>query len=328
MVLLVLGLLGTVPAHASIIYTCDANIDAAVAGTCNFLNTTVAGLYDSTFNDVNARVYIHYGSTGLGGSLTALDGFSYTTFRNALNADRTSAADTTFFNSDVPVASPFGTENIAMTHANARALGLAAGSNGVTPAGGGCSGINGTTCFDSIITISDAVRVSNGLWYRTLSGGAQGGSQYDFFTVVFHESDEVLDTISLCCGQITGFYSPTDLGRYSSPGLRTHGFGGNAFFSIDGGTTNIVQYNNLNNGADTGDFATNCTYVQDAFGCLGGPTNHNPLDGVELTMLDVIGYTRVVPITAAPEADAIALLGIGLGSLAFIRRKFAARRGA
>src|SRR5262249_28864462 len=153
------------------------------------------------------------------GSFTALDGWSYTTFRNALNADRTSADDTTFYNSDVPVSDPFSVAGgVAMTHANSRALGLAAGNNGVTPAGGSCTGINGTTCFDSIITISDSVRLAGQLWYRTLSGGGQASNQYDFFTVVFHESDEVLGTLSACCGQISGgaFYTPSDLGRYSA----------------------------------------------------------------------------------------------------------------
>src|SRR2546423_1516042 len=118
------GLLVALPASASIVYTCNANIDAAVGGTCNYLNTTVSGLYDATFNDVNAQAYIRYGTTGLGASYTALDGFTYAGFRTALNGDRTSADDTTFYNSSVPAANPFAPDNVALTHANTRALGL------------------------------------------------------------------------------------------------------------------------------------------------------------------------------------------------------------
>jgi hypothetical protein len=305
------------PVQASITFACAPNIDSALAGTCNYLNTTIAGFYNSKFNDVNAQIYIQYGTTGLGSSLTALDGFSYTTVRNALNADRTSANDTTFFNNDVPASNPFATGNVALTHANSRALGLAAGNNGVTAAGGNCTGINGTTCFDSVITLSDAARIANHFWYRSLSGGAQGANQYDFFSVVFHETDEVLGTMSLCCGEIAGFFAPSDLGRYASSGVRSHGFGGNAFFSINAGGTMIVQYNNLNNGADTGDYATTCTYVQDAFGCAGpGLVNHDPTNGVELTILDVVGYTQ-----AAPEPATVSLLAGGLGIVTWLSRR-------
>ena len=50
--ILLLGgaLASAISAHAAgISYTCAANVDQAFAGTCNTLNTTIAGLYGSTF---------------------------------------------------------------------------------------------------------------------------------------------------------------------------------------------------------------------------------------------------------------------------------------
>jgi hypothetical protein len=98
-------LIATVPAHASLAYTCDATISA---GVCTTLNSSIAGLYDSNFSDITLNAYIKMGNTGLGQSTTALSAYSYTTFRNALNADQTSANDTTGFNASAPVANPFG----------------------------------------------------------------------------------------------------------------------------------------------------------------------------------------------------------------------------
>src|SRR5882724_181719 len=87
-----LGLGTAIPANASLTFTCDSNIDLGLSGTCSSLTSTVSNFYDAAFTDVNAKVYIHYGSTGLGGSFTALDSVSYNTYRTALGADITSSA--------------------------------------------------------------------------------------------------------------------------------------------------------------------------------------------------------------------------------------------
>ena len=66
-----LGLLGALPAHATISYTCDPTIDATQAGTCTYLNGTLAGLYSSLFTNANANIYIQQSGGGLGGSTTS-----------------------------------------------------------------------------------------------------------------------------------------------------------------------------------------------------------------------------------------------------------------
>src|ERR1700735_1673479 len=72
-------------ARAGIItYICDPSISAV---TCNYLNTTIAGLYSSTFTDANASIYIQYGTTGLAQNNTPLNAVSYSAYVAALAAN-------------------------------------------------------------------------------------------------------------------------------------------------------------------------------------------------------------------------------------------------
>ena len=49
---------------------------------------------------------------------------------------------------------------------------------------------------------------------------------------------------------------PSDLFRYASKGVRSYSYSAKAaYFSIDNGVTNLVDFNNINNGADKGDWA-------------------------------------------------------------------------
>jgi hypothetical protein len=67
----------------SVIYTCDPTIDAA---TCTYLNTTVAGLYNSTLTNANADIYITHGTTGLAQTQAAFNVVPYSDYVAALMA--------------------------------------------------------------------------------------------------------------------------------------------------------------------------------------------------------------------------------------------------
>src|SRR5580658_9975558 len=82
------------PAWAGITYTCDPNIEAAHAGTCAYLNSTVAGLYNSTFSNANASIYIQLGDTDLGVNVHSLAIASYSDYVNALTANATASGNT------------------------------------------------------------------------------------------------------------------------------------------------------------------------------------------------------------------------------------------
>ena len=77
-----LGLLGALPAHADISYSCDASIDATQAGTCAYLNGALSGLYKSIFNNATASIFIQQSGGGWAGAQPSLTGISYSTYLN------------------------------------------------------------------------------------------------------------------------------------------------------------------------------------------------------------------------------------------------------
>jgi uncharacterized protein (TIGR03437 family) len=278
--------------HGTVAYTCDSSINA-VSGVCNTLNTTIAGLYASAFTNVNASIYITFGNTGLGSSLTELNLINYSSYRSALVASESNTNDVTAVTNSVPTTNPFGSDVVAVTNANARALGFLAAP--------GLTGDDNSCCYDGIITVSSSFESSGGLYFRN---GSIGSGQYDFYTVVEHETDEVLGTASCAFGCTFGStvaFSPADLFRYHSNGTRSFAPGTNhtcstssstnACFSIDG--INMLQaYNNLNNGEDAGDWAPNCAspHVQDSESCPG-VANLDIAPTKEIEVLDVVGFT-------------------------------------
>jgi len=281
-----------------IVYTCDPTVTAKSATACTVLNTTIAALYRNAFSNANAFIYITLGSTDLGQSDYSLNLATYTTFRNALIASATSANDHTAITGSVPAANPFNGEMMALPNGLSRALGLPVA--GGMDSHGNLSGCTPGTagCYDGIITVANNV----GLYFRT---GAITNSQFDFFTVAEHETDEILGTASCAnfgCGTFPSYGGPPDLFRYSSNGARTTTPGANnscsssdstnACFSLDG-VHMLQQYNNLDNGDDLGDWApTGCanTLVQDAELC-SGVANVDISPTAEILVLDVIGYT-------------------------------------
>jgi hypothetical protein len=281
-----------------VIYTCDPNIDATKAGTCNFLNTTIAGLYSSTFTNANVSIYIQYGTTGLGESVKLIYEAPYSSYLPALTSG--SSGDTVDVDAlaSLPATEPaiFGGDQIGFTGALGRALGGSI-TQGITTALQVCT-LGTAGCYDGILTLAFPNLLPGGqsYFYRSLQAGAIGPEQYDFFTVVEHETDEMLGTSS--CISTDGSLNnpntcaaPADLFRYSAPGTRvfvstTPG----AYFSYNGGTTNVAVYNTLANGDDYADWVTNCQHVQDATGCLGESFDITNDGGVEITVLDAVGF--------------------------------------
>jgi hypothetical protein len=137
--------------------------------------------------------------------------------------------------------------------------------------------------YDGIVTMNSAQP------FKFTRPPASG--QYDALRAVEHEIDEVLGL-----GSAIGFAAdlrPQDLFSWSAPGTRNLTSSGSRYFSIDGGTTNIVGFNQ-NPSGDFGDWLSgSCPqvtpYVQNAFGCsnqASDVTQTSP-EGVNL---DVVGY--------------------------------------
>ena len=151
-----------------------------------------------------------------------------------------------------------------------------------------------------------------------------GGGTHSLFAAAEHEINEILGLGSSLQPDGTifqGYVSPEDMFRYAAPGVRSfavnHCFPAPppAFFSIDGGATNLNEFNNCANDGDYGDWVPNTpSQVQDAFAASGSAPFMTLTDPAAVA-LDVIGYTFAAP-ASVPEPTSVllltaALLGIG-----------------
>ncbi len=148
--------------------------------------------------------------------------------------------------------------------------------------------------------------------------------------VTQHEIDEALGFASALNGLSNGAPAPTgpvfpeDLFRYDQNGSRTltTDINAQAFFSINGGATDLARFNQ-DAGGDFSDWYSpggQTPQVQDAFGTPGAKPNL----GVELTALDVIGYD----LTAAPTPEPATLSLLGTALLMVVRRRFRNQRAS
>jgi hypothetical protein len=161
--------------------------------------------------------------------------------------------------------------------------------------------------------------------------------QYDATRIIDHEIDEVLGIGgpgSILNQMARGFVNiPNNLGiwpvigafdlfRYSAPGQGSLSTLAStpSYFSVDGGQTNLINFNQLSAGdyADWG--AKGCTaLVQQAFTChgqaaaLSGPAQAGA--SPEIVALMAMGWDPV----AVPELPSVAALGLGLIGLALRR---------
>ena len=261
--------------------TFDASVDAS---TQTVINNEIT-LYQNTFSTpITVAIYFYGMSSGLGQSTTWVYSSSYSTFRaglvsNASSGDDALALANTASGSTNPVN---GGSNISFKSANGRAIGLSTPGASFNFANSPCPTFTGDSCIGINITLANSLGV--------------------LASTVEHEMDEVLGLGSALNGTATpATPAAEDLFRWASAGVRSYSANTSttqpctstaaAYFSIDGGTTDLVDFNNCNNGGDYGDWTTHTpSQIQDAF------TNASSSPALtrtssETRALDVIGYT-------------------------------------
>jgi hypothetical protein len=273
--------------------TIHPTFDSSITGNSNaaaiqaMINRAIA-IYESLFSDpITIQIRFRYATTGPdGGPLshglvsqsdtTIYTGISWNTYISALRADARTSNDN-IANASLPgnALSP----NIRPASANGRAVGLntppAMFANGTVGQGGP---------YDGIVTLNSSKPFQ---FSRPVNGNS-----FDAQRITEHEIDEVMGLGSRI-GDNTSDLSPQDLFSWSSVGHRNITSSGTRYFSINGGVTNIVGFNQDPDG-DFGDWlSAPCPqanpYVQNAFACTG-QSSDIAATSPEGINLDVIGY--------------------------------------
>jgi VCBS repeat-containing protein len=256
---------------------------AAVNYVVNFFDTTFA-------NPVSVNIDLGYGeiagqslgSGALGESETFFDSVAYSAAVNALKANQPSVTQQTAY-STMPGSSPVSGGTLWVSTAEEKSLGLLVGNN---------SAIDGYVGFSSTYPFSYA------------AGVAPAAGQYYFEGVLAHEFSEVMGRDSMLGDGLGGTtsYTVMDLFRYSGPGARQLGTGGPAYFSINGGTTNLDSWN-TNPGGDLGDWAGSAG--TDSFLAFSPSGQLDWISQADLTLMNVLGWDTARPngvvVTATPS---------------------------
>ena len=263
----------------------DSSVSNAPAAFKSVVESVVQ-FYESEFsNPVTLNIDVGWGevagstltSGSLGESENYVQSFSYSQILAALTQNVTDNAQLSAVNS-LPSSAPVGGE-FYMPLAEATALGLVTGST----------------------TLDGAVGFNSSVAYAYSDTNGVPGNEYDLYGIVAHEISEVMGRISLLT--FNSVYSPLDLFRYAANGVPSFTASRSAYFSDNGGQTDLSNFNSSPNG-DLGDLAGNTG--GNSFNAFVGTGTVSPITANDLTIMNVLGYDLASSTAQLPKVTAIA----------------------
>ncbi|HZK79667.1 MAG TPA: NF038122 family metalloprotease [Humisphaera sp.] len=264
----------------------DSTVTSLTSGPITFAQVKTAfeyaaAQYENAFADnitLNITVAATSDSSILGESGLRFGGpFTYDQIKNLLSADKTTAADNTAVASMSVLPDPTNGGQYWISRCQAKALGTL-----------GPSIVN-----DGTFTFGTSYAYTFDPANRAVSG------KFDFVGLAEHEISEVMGRFGALGGITLGglpAYMPSDLFRFTSPGTQSVNLTDTGvYFSIDGGATNLKNFNPPG-GGDLSDWAAG---ANDAFNAQFTAGVEDDLSPTDFTNVDVIGYNAVPEPTTA-----------------------------
>jgi hypothetical protein len=272
------------PARAlTIVRTNDASmsdptiISAADAAAASAAFDYAAGQIMALYSDpvqINIILAATTDPSVLGGTTAPLVGtFTYDQIRTLLINDNNAhpSPDGTTSTAALPAVNPYACTTFLIARGLAKALG----------------NIPSDATNDGIVTFG----TTHAYTYDPANRAVPG--RIDFISVALHEITEAMGRVARL-NQTGNCNRPYDVFRFLGAGTQSLIFtDSNVYFSVDGGTTNLKNFNANGNGGDLGDWASGS---YDAFNAFSSGTGvEEDLTSVDIRVMDVIGWDLTHP---------------------------------
>ncbi|MDE2623486.1 MAG: NF038122 family metalloprotease, partial [Betaproteobacteria bacterium] len=214
-----------------------AGFQTAVQNAANILDAQIT-------DNIAVTIHVGWGETAgstISGALATGGADNSYTFNSYSDMVAALSKQGNGLGTNLPTTDPTGgSGNWNVSMAEAEALGLSGATGASGSIGFSTNPGSGTSwCFDT----------SQGI----------GSTQYDFVSTALHEITHALGRIN---SSSNGSYDPLNLYTYSAPGVLQLNQATPAYFSVNGGTTNLNNFDMSSTG-DPADWATTLT---DSFG--------------------------------------------------------------